>query len=160
MSKENCSVCQLPRATVECGVCESALCKGCESFLEPDHFSFWAVVPEELKLVHYCPDCFEQTVVPAQTKYEEIMAAAREVNIFFIADRNLPRVLKKAKNPISVQDCKDRDETILRLGFMAAELGFNSVIKVDVTAKQIRNLAYQTSSWQGTGMPVDIDVFR
>ena len=155
--KETCSVCRQPKATIRCGSCEDPLCKSCEHFLEPDSFSFLEPVPKELQLIHYCPACYEEKVEPARESYERTMAAAKEVNIFFLADRNVPQLLKKSQAAIHVKDCRDRDETILRLGFKAAELGFNSVVKVDVVAKQIRNLAYQTSAWQGTGIPADID---
>jgi len=122
MEKENCNICQIPRAYAHCGICKCALCKSCEHFQEPDKFLFLELVPEELKLIHYCPDCFDVQIVPAQTKYEETMERAKKINIFFILDKNLPRLLKKANNPIRIQNCKDRDETILRLGFKAAEL--------------------------------------
>ena len=157
---ENCIICQRPQAYVHCGICKGALCKRCEHFVPVDRFAFLEAVPEELKLGHYCPSCFDADVGPAETKYEETMARARDVNIFFSADRNVPRLLAKAKNPVHIKNCTDRDETILRLGFRAAEMGFNSVVKVEVTAKQIRNLTHQKSSWQGTGLPANIDLKR
>ncbi len=160
MPGENCIICQSPKIHAHCGICKNALCKDCEEYLEPGSFSFLEKTPEELDLAHYCPSCFDSTITPARTKYEETLALAREVNIFFSADKHLPRILEKAKKPIHVENCKDRDETILRLGFKAAELGFNSIIKVEVTAAQIRNLAFQTSRWQGTGIPVNIDLAK
>ncbi len=128
--------------------------------MEPDSFPFLEAVPEELQLVHYCPTCFEETMVPAQEKYEAMMALARKINIFFVTEKNLPRLLKKAHRPVQIQNCKDRDETVLRLGFKAAELGFNSLVKVDVSATQIRNLTHQKNSWHGVGIPADIDESR
>ena len=160
MTKEICTVCRNPRAYTNCALCESALCKSCEHFQETDAFSFLEELPEDLKHGHYCPNCFDEKVAPVQAKYEETMALAREVNIFFIADKHPPYLLKSAKRQVSIKDCKDREETILRLGFKAAEMGFNSVAKVNITSTQIRNLGYQTSSWHGTGLPADIDLAK
>jgi hypothetical protein len=160
IQKENCIVCQLPRAYAHCGNCKGALCKSCEHFLDPDSFSFLETVPEKLRQAHYCPTCFDAEITPVQEKYDATMALARDINVFFLADKNLPRLLKKANNPIQVHNCRDRDETILRLGFRAAELGFNSIVKVDLIATQIRNITHQTSSWRGSGIPANIDVAK
>ena len=50
---------------------------------------------------------------------------------------------------LTVKDCPDRDETIMRLAFFAAQRSSNAVIQVEVTAEKVRNGAYQTSKWSG-----------
>jgi len=125
--------------------------------VEGDTFKFFNPVPENLSLKQYCPNCHDQTIVPALDEYNAILERAREVHIFFTADPSPPRLLKRSKREIKIEDCADRDETILRLGFCAAQLKFNAVIYVSVTAKQIRNHAHQKSSWTGTGLPGLID---
>ncbi len=87
-----------------------------------------------------------------------MMAQAQEVMIFFVTQRRELPVLKKATKPAKVENCRDRDETILRLAFQAAEKSFNSVIEVDVTSQKVRNAGFQTSAWRGTGVPADIDL--
>src|SRR3989344_455563 len=149
---ENCMLCQRPKASVHCGTCEGALCKSCETFLDPEHFAFLEKVPEEFTRIHYCPDCFEEEVAPALAKYDETLERARDVYVFFGADRHAPHPLKKAKWDVEITDCKDRDETILRLGFRAAEQGFNALLKGRVAANQVRNHGYQKSVWEGKGL--------
>lgn len=148
----------MPKSQYVCGICDTGICKKCEVYFAPESFAFLEQVPEEFNRAHYCPDCFEEKLVPFKENYDALMDQAKEVNIFFIADKHLPPILKKANQAVKILDCRDRDEVILRLGFRAAEQGYNSVIKVDVLAKQFRQLTHQKSIWQATGIPANIDV--
>ena len=66
-------------------------------------------------------------------------------------------MLKRSRDKIEVKACVDRNETILRLGFMAAELGYNAVFDAQVIATQVRDNAYQTTNWSGVGYPAIVD---
>jgi hypothetical protein len=85
------------------------------------------------------------------------MERAREVYVFFKTQKRAPLMLKKAKETVRVESCEDRDETILRLAFFAAEQGHNAVVGAEVTAEKIRNAGYQKSKWSGEGLPATID---
>lgn len=160
MNQAVCSICRHAKAYANCGLCETALCKDCEQFLEPDHFAFLDPIPKNLTLAHYCSNCFDEHVTPTQVTYTATMERAREVYIIFDSQHVPGAVRKKAKRTVTISNCKDRDETILRLGFRTIEQGFNAMIHVEVFATQIRNHAHQKNSWTGTGLPVDMDIER
>ena len=65
--------------------------------------------------------------------------------------------MKRAAKPFRVDDCTDRDETLMRLAFLAAKADFNALLDVDIVAKKVRNFGYQTSQWQGIGVPARVD---
>ena len=56
---------------------------------------------------------------------------------------------------MKLSNCRDRDETILRMGFRAAEQGYNSVVEVVV-----ERIAQKRNFWQGTGTPAHIDAAK
>jgi uncharacterized protein YbjQ (UPF0145 family) len=84
----------------------------------------------------------------------------RAAQVLFIdrPQRRPLNVLKKHRDILEVRECRDREETILRLAFKAAELGFNSVIKADVTYTKVRNAGYQKMIWSGSGIAADLVV--
>lgn len=157
MSQSLCVTCKKPKATSACEICEGPLCKACIQFLEPDAFSFLKSVPEELSHDRYCEFCYSQNVVPALETYEEVMARAKEVFVFFITQKATIPLTKRSKTPVKVTDCPDRDETILRMAFFAAEQGFNALIEVEVIGEKVRNAGYQKSKWRGVGEPANVD---
>jgi hypothetical protein len=115
------------------------------------------VIPKDLTLGQYCLPCYADKVRPQLMNYHLTMKRAKEV-LFLDKPRRKPvKILKKLNEPLLVEDCADREETILRLAFKAAELGFNSVIKADVNYKKIRNAGYQKMMWQGTGIAANLD---
>ncbi|MGK5084729.1 hypothetical protein WDW37_15655 [Bdellovibrionota bacterium FG-1] len=155
-----CISCRKTQVQHTCGLCGESLCRGCVIFLEEEAFAFRTQVPDELKHTHYCAICFEATVQPELDEYQRIMALAREVYFFFGALRHPLPVLRRAKVPVQIADCIDRDETILRLGFLAAEAGYNGIIEAEVTGEKVRNNGYQKTRWQGIGRPAEIDTGR
>lgn len=89
------------------------------------------------------------------------MERAKSVYFFFTTQKmNLLPLLGKAKEGISVKNCADRNETILRLAFLAAQLNYNAVILAEVKSEKIRNEGYQKSSWSGVGVPANVDAER
>lgn len=161
MSKtQECASCRKPKANLVCGVCQEPVCKDCEQYLEPETFSFKKKVPAELSHLHYCGRCFDEHIVPAQEALEATMALAREVYIFFDTQKRKPRLLSKAKLPVTVKDVPDRDEAILRLAFLAAEDGFNAILDVNVKSEKVRNEGWQKMRWSGSGLPVGVDAIK
>jgi hypothetical protein len=158
--KQECISCRKLKADRQCGLCEGSVCRGCAEFLEEQAFAFLAKRPEELSHSFYCSPCFDSVVAPQRSEYEETLERARQVYVFFSSQKRHIPTLGQAQTEVRVDHCADRDETILRLGFRAAELGFNAIQKVEVTAKKVRNAGYQTSDWCGSGLPVKVDPVR
>jgi len=145
---------------MSCGLCQNSICKDCTEFLDPDTFSFKKDLAEELRHPRYCSLCFSNNVQPALWSYKEVMSRAQKVIIIDRPQRRPLPVLKSSEQILTVTDCTDREETFLRLAFLAAEQGFNAVIKTKVESKKIRNFGYQKMSWQGTGFPASLDAAR
>jgi hypothetical protein len=155
MSQPICKVCQRPQAVHECGLCHVNLCKKCELFVEPESFTFMEKVHRDFNLGHYCPECYEERMAPQIEKYEQLLERAKSIYIFFDTSSH-PHTLKKISNkPMKLSSSRDRDETILRMGFRAAEQGYNAV--VEVVVERITN---QRNFWQGTGTPANIDAAK
>ena len=142
---------------MSCDLCEAKVCKSCVSFLDEETFAFRTEVGG---VETHITACFESRVAPEIATYQENLEKARGVYIFFKSQKRPPPILTRSKRVMRVAACPDRDETILRLAFQAAELGFNAVIETDVISKKVRNEAYQKLSWQGTGEPAKVDEGR
>lgn len=154
-----CSSCRQPKSSqgYHCGVCQRSLCKNCAQFLDDSFFSFLKNIPEELKYASYCAPCYDQIVAPAKESYLRVMKRAKGFYVFYKKDKKVP-VESRARFKVSVENCSDRKETILRLAFLAADEPYNAVIEVDVVSKKIRNYGYQKLSWSGTAFPAQIRV--
>ena len=155
--KSICISCRRPKASLSCEICFEPVCKSCERFLEASTFSFFETLPEELSHTHYCSLCYDSHVAPAFDSYSEIMERARGLYFFFDTQRKMIPVLKTSKENVRVESCNDRDETILRLGFLAAQQGYNAVTEAKVVCEKVRNAGYQKSKWQGVGIPAQVD---
>lgn len=160
MSENLCYACRRPKAAHTCEVCLEKFCKNCSQFLEASTFSFKKDLSAHLKHTHYCQACYEQEVEPALQEYHELMDQARGVYIFFTTQRKQIPLIKKSKEKVTVEGCEDRDETILRLAFQAAEQGYNAIIETEVVAQKVRNEGYQKSVWRGVGIPAEINAER
>jgi hypothetical protein len=146
-----CAVCRQNKAIANCGFCRVALCKTCEQYLAPESFAFQEKISDDFLQGHYCSPCYGEKVEPALIAYEAILTKARKIFIFFDTSP-LPRsLIKKSNKGISIARCQDRDETFLRLGFKAAEKGFNAVVEVVVERTRLKN------TWEGKGVPANIN---
>jgi len=141
----------------QCGLCHNALCKKCIFPLKKSFFSFLKEVPEELTHTAYCNGCYHQKVAPAMEIYLETMQRAEGLYVFEKATRHVPLIMR-SKHKMSVENCVDRKETILRLAFWAAEQAFNAVTGIEVVCEKVRLNGYQTSKWSATGYASKIDV--
>ena len=156
-TKEVCCACRLPRAQHECEVCYEPICRTCLQRVDEATFMFQPKLPEILTHNVYCQLCYDEHVAPRLETYNEVLTRAKEVFFITLSFRGFLPTLKKAKTEISVKDCTDRDETIMRLAFLAAEAGYNSIIYGEVTSQKVRDNAYQTSRWSGHGLPAIVD---
>ena len=130
-------------------------CKECVQFLAEDAFYFREKPPEGLHR-SYCQACYDAKIAPDLAAYEQELARAKEIFVFHKKHGYL-RILRRSKQRLSIRDCKDREDVVLRLAFIAAQLGYNSLIEVELIAEKVRISGYQTSNWTGTGVPADVE---
>lgn len=152
-----CESCGAPKSVFECGICHKAICKSCSEYIDTNSFSFMSKVPAKLTQANYCRACFLDEIVPAQNAYEEMMERAKDVYFLTKAYPGYVRVLRRHTKRVEVKECDDRRETIVRLAFFAAELGYNAIIEAEVDRAKIRMGKYQSSVWSGSAMPANID---
>ena len=125
--------------------------------MEPNHFSFWSPIPKPLTYTHYCPSCFDENVAPKLAQYNAILEKAKQLYIFFDTQKRPHCLMHYSRKPVSVKNCTDRDETILRIGFLAAEQGYNAAVDVSIVSKKMRHHAWEKLSWQGDAVPAQVD---
>ena len=157
MSDLGCVSCRKAKTNFVCEICEGDVCKSCVQVLDAKSFSFLEKIPADLAHRNYCGACYDEKVTPELESYSEIMERAEKIFVFFKTQKKEIPLIKKSKEKYTVVDQFDRDETIMRLAFFAAQSKFNAIIEVDVFSSKLRNGAYQTSRWQGTGIGADID---
>ncbi len=137
-----------------CGVCDCLLCKECAQFQEESFFSFLKEIPKALRHSIYCAPCHAREVEGAKQPYLELLEKAKEVYVFF-ENRAVP-LIRRSKTKVSVENCPDRDETLLRLAFFAAEQSFNALVEVELNSEKVFNHGYQSLNWSGTAYPAEI----
>lgn len=101
-----------------------------------------------------------QVVEPEIVNYNDTMRKAKEVFIFYKSQGKESRTIRRAEAPLKVSDCPDREETLLRLAFLAAHANYNALVDINLTSKKVRNEGYQTLIWNGTAVPANVDADR
>lgn len=157
-SKATCLSCRLPKAENHCGICESDLCRNCAERLSEDAFELRKEVPAELKHSIYCPQCFDQVVAPAQAEYADLLEKAKQVGVWTRTYKGNVPVLKKAQTEVSVDNARDRDDVFMRLAFKAVELGYNGLVRAEITSRKQRDHGYQKMVWSGHALPAQVDM--
>ncbi len=152
----SCCICQKSKTTLVCGICEQNLCKSCTEFVDGDQFAFLKTPPEFLKSSAFCTACYIEKVEPELNRYNSTLAAAREIAVFEISQGKETRHIKRLEEKLVVTDCLDKEETLLRLAFFAAQMGYNSLVDTDITPKKIRDGSYQHTIYNGTAIPANV----
>lgn len=160
MNDQICTVCHKPKAQLHCGVCEERICKYCATFLEERSFSFYPQLPKVLSHTTYCNACYTTHVTPAEETYAELLKQAKNILVYDKTQGKETRLMKRLEKPLKVQNCPDREETLLRLAFLAVLAGFNAIIDVNLIPEKIRDGAYQTTAWSGIGIPTNVESSR
>ena len=158
--KSRCGFCASSRADKSCEVCKEPHCSRCLLTLPTDSFEFIENKPEILSHFFYCPRCFDAHVAPAQEAYDETLAKGKEVRWIPKNYRGLVPVQAKAQKPVEVKDYADRDRALLALGFKASLLGFNSLVRAELTGKKLLINGYSKTLWSGHGVPANLNVVR
>lgn len=154
--ENSCCACLKSNATLVCGACQSQVCKKCAHFLAEDSFAFLPSIPEVLTHKVYCPQCFEAQVAGPLHDYERDYEAAKNISVYLKEQSKESRLLKRKEAPVVVKSCSDREETLLRLAFLAVRAKYNGLVDVEVVGKKVRSGAYQTQEYSGTGIPTHI----
>lgn len=154
---KHCALCSSNKVAFCCENCGIDVCKSCGESLDSNDFSFFTRKPEPLSKTNWCCRCYDEHIAPIRARYDELMEKAKQT--FFLTKnfRGYVKSFRRHTKRVSAGPCLDRRECILRMAFMAAELGFNSIIEAEVSSKKVRIDSYQTSSWQGSAQPADID---
>src|SRR5688572_20606431 len=104
-----CSSCLSPKANLECCLCKSAVCKNCAHFVDENTFSFLPELPIGLEQGAYCVQCNEAKLAPEQSTYEQMIEAAKNIDIYMKNQGKESRLLRRADKPVQVVGCKDRE---------------------------------------------------
>jgi uncharacterized protein YbjQ (UPF0145 family) len=156
MSDLICKTCRKPKANFECGVCHEHMCKTHTQFVT-DTFSFLPKIPTDLTHSTYCVNCFDEKVAEPLAEYEATMEKAKEVMMFTKDQTKLTGHLKRKEDPITVEDCEDEEEVVLRLAFQAAQMGYNCILDVNIKNKKIINGSHKKVIFTATAIPITID---
>jgi len=152
-----CTACKSTKKVELCGVCESPVCQKCAQYLPKHSFPLLPVRPPELHHDTYCGPCYVSKIGPIEEEYARLSVLAAKVLVFPKAKAEQTRLMDKREKPLSVEDCEDERDVLLKLAYLAAKEGFNALIYVHVAKKQVRNHAYQTSRWTGHAIPTKVD---
>ena len=156
-SREVCATCLQPSPSFHCGLCQTAQCDDCVQQVSEGEFSYLKRLPPELSHRAYCGVCYGEKTEPALESYRETVERAKNVFVFYTTQRKAIPLIRRTKETLRVEECPDRDETILRLAFFAAEQKFNAIVDVEVVSEKVRDGSYQTSKWKGTAYPAQVD---
>ncbi len=157
VTSNQCVICESKKGLEPCGLCGSHSCKAHVHDLGAEAFSFMTKIPKDLTARLYCPLCFDAKIAEPLARYEELLAKANDI---YYLSRDYPgyvHVLRRHTRRVSVPDCDDRRETILRLAYVAAELGMNAIIESEVVARKDNKGKYKSHRWSGTAVPAIID---
>lgn len=152
-----CKTCRKPKANFQCGICQEPVCKSCAQFLTDSSFSFLRKIPADLSHTTYCTNCFDDKVAGPLDAYNTNMEAAKELMIFTKDQIKSTAHLKRREELLTVEDCEDEQETIVRLAFFAAEKKFNCLLDVNITHRKIIVGSHKKTIFSGTAIPTTID---
>lgn len=156
--ESTCTSCLKQNPQLTCELCSAPVCKSCTQHLHIEEgLNFLRERPVELTHEMFCPACFDSKVMPKLEAFREIMARARDVNVFYKSQSKESRFVRRTEKPVKVDDCPDKDEAVLRLAFRAAEAGFNALLDVDLDARKVFHGRWQSSVWFGSAVPARID---
>lgn len=147
----------MSKRQLQCQSCQCGLAKDEAQFVDEGTFELLSQLPQGVALGVYCSPCFEAHVRPALEAYLEKVERAKNVNVFLATQSKESRFVRRTEKPISVEECLDRDDALLRLALKAVELNKNALVDVDFSSRKIRNGGWQTARWSGRGIPAHIE---
>lgn len=153
--EKSCISCHKTKSLIVCECCQVDVCKYCAHIMPEDSFSFLVKIPKELSHRIYCHSCYLVHVEEALQNYEEKLNQAKDIQVFLSNQGKETRLVKRLERPIKVENCLDRNETMLRLAFQAVSLGYNTLVDVNITGKKQVDGKYQKQVFSGSAIPVN-----
>ena len=158
MSRGSCEICLSKKTALRCSLCNQLSCKLCSHFIDDSIFELEDLIPEHLANKAFCPNCYDEKVGLEVDAIINTMELAKNVNVYSKVQGTETRLMRRVAKPLKVNECEDREETLLRLAYMAAKDGYDTIVDVDITSKKV-NLGgrYRKVVWSGTATPIDSD---
>lgn len=138
-------------------MCQGAVCKHCAQFVDEESFAYSPA--SDVKFAHgaYCCHCFDNHIAEHLDTYNRNLEAARNVIVFTRAQGKESRRYARNAPAVSVEDCADSGEALMKLAYLAVKAGYNGLVNVDIRSKKLKINFYQTTKWSGSGIPTHID---
>lgn len=155
MQKTECQTCLKNKTALNCSECEEATCKHCSFFIDDTVFEYAELLPENIMDQTFCTPCYHKTAEPVLAKYNEYLKTAKNVNVYSTIQGNETGMIKRIEKPIVIKDCDDREETLMRMAFFAAQKGYDTLVDVDIKPTKVGKGTYKKLIWTGRGVPVD-----
>lgn len=155
--KHQCSYCQKTKNLFHCGSCKTHVCKSCAQILPEDAFFYLDQKTELQNEKIFCSSCFENQISNELNQYDQDVENAKNIDLFFKSQSKETRLIRRTEKPLTVSECEDREETLMRLAFKAAKLNYNTLVDVDLVSEKVRMGSYQTLKWKATGIPVNMN---
>lgn len=152
----SCECCGQKKSLLECVHCHCAVCKNCAQILDIDAFQFSSTVKIDDDKRVYCPRCFDAHIAESLSDYQDKFEKAKNIQIYYHHQSRETQFMSKSEKPISVDNCSDEKEALMKMAFQAVERGFNAIIHVQVKSKKVRTNNYQTQVVNGTGIPSNV----
>ncbi len=153
MEKAQCESCFSAKTVLRCHKCGNPSCKKCSCFVDEDEFDFLSLLPEEIGGQTFCPGCFNSSISGILDEHREFLRKARAVDVYG-KDQKRETWLFQRKEPVSVKDCDDREETLLRLALLSVRKGFDIMVDVDIKSEKVGKGTYKKLIWSGVAFPV------
>lgn len=157
MSTTACTICNNPKANVSCRECDSAVCKSCIEFVGDDVFEFDEYTEENSPVGHYCSTCYTTEIVPRLEVYNEIVERAKEVSVFSTEKGKESRLIKRTDVHLKIDECADKEDLIMKLAYMAAKAGYNSIVDMDLVYTKVRDGSFKLANWSGTATAANLN---
>ncbi len=156
MARQICVLCNKNKTSLFCDSCGDVSCKNCVEFIDEDHFEWLSLLPDDLKNRTFCRNCYNQGIDDRIIRYRDIAEKAKKVDVFSKTQTKETRRIKRVEDPIRVVDCEDKAEALLKLAFITADKGFDTIIDTEITSKKVgEGKSYKKLIWSGTGVPAD-----
>ncbi len=151
-----CSVCCSTKTALTCNTCNMGSCKKCAYFIDESEYEFLALFNEKPDGEIYCPNCYNDNIEPVLDKYNEILDLAKDVNAYVGNSDLRARAIRRIEKPVKIEDCLSREDALMRLGFLVAQKGFDTMVDVSIVSKKVGGAKrYKKLVWSGTAVPVD-----
>lgn len=157
MAVQVCAICNKSKPTLACDRCESPTCKKCCEFVDEDRFELLSMLPEELKNKNFCFNCFDGSVVMELQKYEQALELAKDLDVYSDKQGAETRLIKRTEQTLKVNDCEDKEDALMKLAFLAALGGFDTLVDTKISSKKVgQGKSYKKLVWNGSAIPAKV----